>query len=285
MPRAGAGAPSSTTSRTTTSSAVGDLRRALALEPNHYKALEGLGAHPARERAEEERARGLPAAPAHLPVHARRQGGARRADASRSRARASELGALSAGRGSSAAARVAALALGTSGCAVRSSTKAMRIMLVAPGEPSGTPAVITMPSPGFTKPSSKAMRQALRTMSARFAGSPVSTVSMPQTSDSRRAVRLHRRQADDRQVRPLARDAQRRRARRRVADDRRQLDRVGDGVRRRRDGVGAGRLRRRRRRVHDGVVARVALHLDGDAVHHLDRLERELADRRLPPTA
>ena len=60
-----------------------------------------------------------------------------------------------------------------------------------------------------------------------------------------------------------------------MADD---LDGAGDRVRRGGDGVGAGRLRRKLGRVHEGVVARVGFDLDRDAVHHLDGLDRKLAD-------
>ena len=69
---------------------------------------------------------------------------------------------------------------------------------------------------------------------------------MPHTSDSRRAVASTGVSPDDRQAGALARDAQGRRAGRRVADDGCELHRIGDGVRGRGDGVGAGRLRHRR---------------------------------------
>ena len=45
----------------------------------------------------------------------------------------------------------------------------MRTMLVVPGEPSGTPATMMTPSPALAKPSSKAIRQALRTMAGPLA--------------------------------------------------------------------------------------------------------------------
>ena len=66
--------------------------------------------------------------------------------------------------------------------------KAMRTMFVAPGLPSGIPAITTNPSRALTRPSSNAMRQALRTMWDVFSGSPVRIVCTPQTSDSRLAV-------------------------------------------------------------------------------------------------
>ena len=64
----------------------------------------------------------------------------------------------------------------------------MRSMLVAPGVPKGTPAVMMMRCPGWAKPSAKAMRQALATMSSRSFGSPVSTQCSPQTMASLRPV-------------------------------------------------------------------------------------------------
>ena len=64
----------------------------------------------------------------------------------------------------------------------------MRTMLVVPGEPSGTPATMITPSPALAKPSSKAMRQALRTMAAWFSGSLVRTQCTPQAMASLRPV-------------------------------------------------------------------------------------------------
>ena len=64
----------------------------------------------------------------------------------------------------------------------------MRSMLVAPGVPSGTPAVMMMRSPGPARPSRWAMKQAWLTMSSRLSGSSPKTQCSPQTSDRRRAV-------------------------------------------------------------------------------------------------
>ena len=64
----------------------------------------------------------------------------------------------------------------------------MRSMLVAPGVPSGTPAVMMMRWPGSAKPSSRAMRQARETMSSRSWASSVRTQCRPQTSARRRLV-------------------------------------------------------------------------------------------------
>ena len=61
-------------------------------------------------------------------------------------------------------------------------------MLVAPGVPNGTPAVITSLSPAAAKPSRSAMVQACETMSENFATSSVRTAWTPRTSTSRRAV-------------------------------------------------------------------------------------------------
>ena len=107
-------------------SAVGDLRRTLALEPNHYKALEGLG-RILRENGQKKSALKIyQELLAHLPAHARRQGGRRRADRR--------------GRGPGHLARFSAARQWPSAMgSPLASTKAMRIMLVAPGDPSGTP--------------------------------------------------------------------------------------------------------------------------------------------------
>ena len=95
--------------------------------------------------------------------------------------------------------------------------------------------------------------------------------------DQRQAAsrRKDRRERDDRGLRPLARGADGGGARGGVAADRGEVQRLGDLARRRRDGVGAGRLGLGPLGVHDVLVVRVALHLGGDAVHGGDRLDRE----------
>ena len=77
--------------RKDTERALGDLRRALALDPNHFKALDGLAPDPARDRPEEAGAQGVPAAARRAPLLVGCQAGGRGA-----RARGRRPGDLSA---------------------------------------------------------------------------------------------------------------------------------------------------------------------------------------------
>src|SRR3546814_618904 len=70
------------------------------------------------------------------------------------------------------------------------SIQAIRRVLVAPGVPKGTPAVITILSPTPAYPSRCAMALAFWTMLEKLVTSPVWTLYTPQTSDRRRAVRM-----------------------------------------------------------------------------------------------
>ena len=89
-----------------------------------------------------------------------------------------------------------------------------------------------------------------------------------------------RRDRDHRRLRPLARDAQRGRARTGPADDRRQIQRLGDLPRGVGDGVADGRLRLGALRIEHAAIGRIALHFLADPVHGRDRLDRKLAGRR-----
>ena len=159
-------------------------------------------------------------------------------------------------------------------------TKAMRTMLVAPGVPSGTPATMMTRWPALAKPSLKAMRQARSTMSSWSCASSATTQCTPQTSDSLRPVaRLG-------EIATIGGFGRSRATRSPVEPENVQhtmageIERLGDLPRRRRDGVGAGRLGLGALRMDDGAVDRVALHLLGDAVHGGDRLDRILPGRR-----
>ncbi len=156
----------------------------------------------------------------------------------------------------------------------------MRSMLVEPGVRSGTPAVMMMRSPGLAKPSSIGDAAGAVDHVVEVAGVGRNhAMRAPHDRQAPRGVE-HRRQRDDRHLRALARGAQAGRARRRVGDDRRELQRLGDLARGERDRVGAGRLRLGALRVDDAGIVRVALDPLGDAVHHLDRFDRILAGRR-----
>ncbi len=123
-------------------------------------------------------------------------------------------------------------------------TNATRSMLVAPGVPSGTPAVITIRSPCLAKPSLKANLAARSTMSSRSCASSVSTQCSPQASASLRTVLAVGRKHDDRRFRPLARRAQSGRTRFRPRYNRTRVDGVGDFVHGGHDRIGCRFFRR-----------------------------------------
>ena len=159
-------------------------------------------------------------------------------------------------------------------------TKAIRIMLVAPGVPSGTPATMMTRRPALAKPSLNASRQARSTMSSWSRASSATTQWMPQATESLRPVERLGEIATIGTLRPLARHAQAGRAGAGPADDGRKIERLGDLARGRGDGVGAGGLGLGVLRLHDRVVGVLALHLLGDPVHGGDRLDRKLPGGR-----
>ena len=113
--------------------------------------------------------------------------------------------------------------------------------------------------------------------------SRVWTQCTPHTSASRRAVCRFGGERQDRHLRPLARGAQRGRARGRVGDDRRGADGVRDLARGGADRVGRACARRRPcvPAWSVGEVERIGLHAADDAVHHRHRLDRICAGRGL----
>ena len=161
----------------------------------------------------------------------------------------------------------------------------MRSMLVAPGVPKRTPAMMMMRWPAAAKPSRKAMPAGALDHVVEVARVLGDDACTPQTSASRRAVRDVRRDRQDRRVAAArARCAGR-------SSRRRSRHTIARGRASRRPGARRPRSRRRRslpaRRAarDDRAVDRVALHLLGDPVHRRDRLDRDIARRRSRPTA
>ena len=150
-------------------------------------------------------------------------------------------------------------------------------MLVVPGAPSGTPATMMTRWPALAKPSRKAMLPARLTMSSRslrvFGDHAMHAPDRGQFAPGGEI----RRDRHHRRLRPLARDAQRRRARTGPADDRGQIERLGDLPRGVGDGVADGRLRFGPLRIEHAAIGRIALHFLADAVHRRDRLDRKFA--------
>lgn len=86
-----------------------------------------------------------------------------------------------------------------------------------------------------------------------------------------------RRQRDDRNLRPFARGAQAGRARGRIGDDCRKLQRFGDLARGKRNGVGAGRFRLGALRIDDIGIIGVLLHGARNGGHGGNRFDRVVA--------
>src|SRR5215831_4896716 len=118
----------------------------------------------------------------------------------------------------------------------------MRMKFVAPGVPSGRPATTMTRCPGAAKRSLNAMRQARSTMS----------------------------------FWPFARDTQTGRAGAGPADDRREIERLGNLPRRGGDRIGASPLRFGMQQMNRRQIGSVVYDLLGDAVHGRDGFDRVL---------
>ena len=156
----------------------------------------------------------------------------------------------------------------------------MRSMLVAPGVPKGTPAVMMMRWPGAGE----------IVLEGQPAGAVDHLVLVACILADNAMRAPHQRQTarrgddrgdrDDRRRGPLAGGPQAGGAGGRVADDGGQVQRFGDLAGRGRDRVGTRRFRLSALGVHDVGVVRVALDLFRHPVHRRDRLDREFARRR-----